>query len=145
MKKVKTQIKSRVATKNKISTGHKIALSMLVFSAFFVGLNFAGLAFSIENNLPLGLDRGRFVRAPKPLPLSIDNLQTATANITIVSPDGAGVDFFRGDSRLGTLDLNSNSFIFGYDTINNEPLKLSLTHMEQGIKVFPARIINIEY
>lgn len=48
MKKEKTQIKSRVATKSEVSIGHKIALSMLMFSAFAVGLNFMGMLASPE-------------------------------------------------------------------------------------------------
>jgi hypothetical protein len=44
MKKTKTKVKSRVATKSKISVGHKVALFMLIASAFSLGLNFAGLS-----------------------------------------------------------------------------------------------------
>ena len=146
MKKVKTQVKSRVATKNDISVGHKIALSMLVFSAFFVGLNFAGMAFSIEGDLPLGLVKP--INKPSaPTPLQIDNLQEAKVNLNISNPDGAHIHFAIATTTLGNLDLGSNDFNPDYfmPITSREPLKLSLTHMEQGNYTFPSRIINIQY
>ncbi|MFA6467249.1 MAG: hypothetical protein WCV71_05375, partial [Patescibacteria group bacterium] len=144
MKKVKTQIKSRVATKNDISVGHKIALSMLVFSAFFVGLNFAGMAFSIEGDLPLGLIRP-INKPSKPVPLVITNLQDAQVNLNISNPDGAQIHFTIATTTLGFLDLGSNNFQPDYfgPVVSREPLKLSLSHMEQGNYTFPSRIINI--
>ncbi len=141
MKKVRTKVTGKVAVKQ------KVAVSIMMMSAFVLALSFAGVAISKSNTNQLV--RPIKISPIRPTPLILEGIQGAAVNVRIFDYlSSPRASFYNAGNDLGSLELASQYFhgptdSWGVDPLEERPFEVNLNHSSGGIQSFPARIINV--